>query len=212
MKLLPSPGRALVTSSRLEKPGSAPGPKAERMIWRCTRRNSSEIRVRVRDQSTMPARSKDTASIDAGPCRSNGSAARVGGTVCQVAPVSRAGGVAAEARPPHPTDQAGSRPSDRCREAGPSRTRADADGRGRVRPWFRRRGPAHSGRWTVVARTRTISSGCCGRRRHFCSRAPIPRSPLGLTKKLCRRVVQARRIATSVLLRVRSDGMPWVST
>src|ERR1700712_409373 len=67
MKLLPSPGRALVTSSKLEKPGSAPGPKAVRRIWRCTRRNSSEIRVRVRDQSTMPARSRDTASTDAGP-------------------------------------------------------------------------------------------------------------------------------------------------
>src|ERR1700735_4409637 len=69
MKLLPSPGRALVTSSKLEKPGSEPGPKAERMIWRCTSRNSSEMRVRVRDQSSMPARSRDLTSIEDGPCK-----------------------------------------------------------------------------------------------------------------------------------------------
>src|SRR5689334_20692637 len=68
MKLLPSPGRAEVTSSRLEKPGSAPGPKAERRICRCTSRNSSEIRVRVRDQSTMPARSSATASMAGRAC------------------------------------------------------------------------------------------------------------------------------------------------
>src|SRR6201999_581912 len=81
MKLLPSPGRALVTSSRLENPGSAPGPKPERRIWRCTSRNSSEMRVRVRDQSTMPARSSETASIETGPCNApaaGSAAARVG--------------------------------------------------------------------------------------------------------------------------------------
>src|ERR1700676_4870492 len=72
VKLLPSPGRALVTINRLENPGSAPGPKAARRICRCTRRNSSEMRLRVRDQSTMPPRSSATASIVGGPCTRSG--------------------------------------------------------------------------------------------------------------------------------------------
>ena len=65
MKVLPSPARALVTIRRLEKPGSAPGPNAERNIWRWTSLNSSETRVRVRDQSTMPTRSNEAASTGA---------------------------------------------------------------------------------------------------------------------------------------------------
>ena len=67
MKLLPSPGRALVTSNKFEKPGSALGPKAERMICRCTSRNSSEMRVRIQSQSIRPARSRETASMEDGP-------------------------------------------------------------------------------------------------------------------------------------------------
>ncbi len=49
------------------------------MICRCTSRNSSEMRVRVRDQSTIPARSRDVMSIDNGHCKAAaGSMARSG--------------------------------------------------------------------------------------------------------------------------------------
>src|SRR6266567_3543824 len=61
VKLLPSPGRALVTSKRLENPGSAPGPNAARTIvvpaaarGPATARQSAARRPAKRWQAVVP--------------------------------------------------------------------------------------------------------------------------------------------------------------
>ena len=183
VKLLPSPGRALVTISKLVKPGSAlGGAKALRRICRCTRRNSSETRLRVRDQSTMPARSSATASIAPGPGGSSAPRNMVG--VCRNARPRR------EHRPVQHVDPVSdlARQPPRGRVGNAVHVSADAPrrpgigGRRAIRPqqvrrrFFQRAGLQQPlgdafnqvGFWIVPFRSMPTNGGCGRASRHRC--------------------------------------------
>ena len=148
VKLLPSPGRALVTISTLRAPWTSVASCNDRRMRPITMRYSSEMRVRVVRATTIPARSK-ASSCTAGrpgcptrwglpppPARAVGKAPLAPRPICTIgggaatSGAARSPGTASAGRRPGCASSKSAGPGTGCPAARPSALRASARARG----------------------------------------------------------------------------------